>query len=279
MYIFFIYVPSPYVIFLHVAHQVRNQLQQIAQERLKAQERLTMLKKTSHRSLNDFVSVLAHTTLFLKGILPHDTKMHKKSKSSSPIPEAKAIATKYDAEPRKVDEQQAQSQPKLTPYQTIFAAKRAERIRLGMEKLFELSGVPTEDQESVIDPAQAAIPTTMAADKIVTKFKNVQKLNKSFRTECKSLESKITDLRGHLQSQEKAISSSLDSPAGISSNHMVKISPTSSPTNSNHDDIDMAIRQQEIRCVKYKAMSMNAQETLDQLKVSICSYLVEKDRI
>lgn len=269
-------------------------LEQVRQERARVRERLVLFRRrrppngstaVPFKNSQALMAVLATTTLFLKGVLPPHGPARKEQPSPtsvdqpSPSPrrttpgpaqeQAAAAAADGSAE--------APAAPKLTPYQSVFEASRAQRLRAGMERLFELSDVDNvwEPRGSSSggggeDGAPTPVPAAEAAGKIVHKFKNVQKLNKSFLGECRELEARIAELRGALQAQErKAAASSIDkrpvldgSGADGESTALEQQLPHREP-----GELEALIHEEEQRCARYRAMKTNAHEMLDSVKV------------
>lgn len=180
-----------------------------------------------------------------------------------------------------------QDPPKLTAFQSIFAAKRSERIRLGMEKLFEMSGVNTiqsasQDQSSVSNSKteRSVVPDTeRAASCVISMFKRVHKLNKSFENEAAYLETQISSLRAQLQMEEnKLADSTLDLTAAspstkVSGSSLLKftlqVASGTSQVSPSPDSIASIIQRERNRCAKYQYLSAGAHEILDQVKIGV----------
>ena len=271
-------------------------LEQVRQERARVRERLALFRRrrppngsTAVPSKNSqaLMAVLATTTLFLKGVLPPHGPARKEQPSPtsvdqpSPSPRRTTPGPEQEQAAAADGNAETPTAPKLTPYQSVFAASRAQRLRAGMERLFELSDVDnvweprgssssSSSSSSGEDGAPTPVPAAEAAGKIVHKFKNVQKLNKSFLGECRELEARIAELRGALQAQErKAAASSIDkrpvldgSGADGESTAVEQQLPHREP-----GEMEALIHEEEQRCARYRTMKTNAHEMLDSVKV------------
>ena len=279
--------------------KAQAQLEQVRQERARVRERLTFFRRqalpgsssrlaapSSHSQA--LVSMLATTTLFLKGVLPpHSPDRVSSSSSWARVAAAAQRASPTPSSPSKGERApgsdggngkgssstsstssssmpEAPAPPKLTPYQSVFAASRAQRLCTGMERLFELSGV--DAQRAPEDDGPKPPAPEEAAGKIVHKFKNVRKLNNSFLAECRDLEARITDLRGALQAQErKAAASSIDRRPVLDGGDATDVEQQL--PHREQGELEALIHEEGQRCARFAAMSTTANEMLDRVKV------------
>lgn len=293
------------------------QLEQVRQERARVRERLTLFRRrgplngsTGLPSSNSqaLMAMLTTTTLFLKGVLPAHGPARKEPQPAQqllspaisadnpspppPPPRHTTPVSTQEQPPAAADGSNISSTaevpaaPKLTPYQSVFAASRAQRLCAGIERLFELSDVDnlceprgssttSSNSSSMEYGAPTPVPAPEAADKIVHKFKNVQKLNKSFLGECRELEARIAELRGALQAQERrAAASSIDkrpvhdgSGGGGSAGTDGESTSVEQLPHREPGELEALIHEEEQRCARYHAMKTNAHKMLDRVKV------------
>ena len=247
--------------------KVRRQLGHVATERANVQRRLDLLREHAQQRAPQGTTAsrmhsLRHTVLFLgkrvKGMQGPSPPQKGCSRSSSPVPPA------HDASVQK----QAAPKLQLTAYQSIFAAKRVERIRLGMAKLFEMSGVNAAAAAAAAEGSAAVTDDVDGASaRVVRMFKKTQKSNKTYLREAQALEAKASSLRTQLQVQEtKMVASMLDkkSAAPLPTTVTGVASPTTAPRYDGG-----AIRLEELRCAKYQLLSGDADKVLDQLNTGV----------
>jgi len=269
--------------------KVQRQLDHFAAKRRQVQERLDQIRRHRHQQQSTMAATshrrtLQHAMAFLSRGLKAEGGGKQFHGRGSHILHPTATSTPAEADSR-------HHPKKLTAFQSIFAAKRSERVRMGMEKLFEMSGVNATGPavEDGLNGAGAGVATTtgataaaacsdyteFAAQCVIRMFRRVHKSNKVFLDDAHGLEAKVSSLRAQLQAQEtKLANSTLDTTA--TSMGMVAataISPsltlTTASSLSSLLPTTAAIHEQESRCANYRDLSAGVQEVLDQLKMGV----------
>lgn len=269
--------------------KVQRQLDHLAAKRRQVQERLDQIRRHRHQQQSTMAAsshrrTLQHAMAFLGRGLKAEGGGKQLRGRGLHILRSAATSTPAEADSR--------NQPqKLTAFQSIFAAKRSERVRMGMEKLFEMSGVNATGPavEDGSNGAGAGVATTTAATAatacsyytefaaqcVIRMFRRVQKSNKVFLDDAHGLEAKVLSLRAQLQAQEtKLVNSTLDTTAtSVGTAAATASSPSLTPTTayslSSLLPTTATMHEQESRCTNYRELSAGAHEVLDQLKMGV----------
>jgi len=264
--------------------KVQRQLDHLAAKRRHVQERLDQIHRHRHQQQSMMAATshrrtLRHAMAFLsRGLKGEGGEKQLRGRSSHTLhpPNARSSAAEMGS---------LTHPKKLTAFQSIFAAKRSERVRMGMEKLFEMSGVnavapaATDGSKGAGAAVAATTATTaaaacddytdFAAQCVIRMFRRVQKSNKVFLDDAHGLEAKLLSLRAQLQAQEtKLVNSTLDTTtASMATAAATATSPSLTATSLL--PAATAIQAEESRCTNYRELSAGAHEVLDQLKMGV----------
>ena len=270
--------------------KVQRQLDHLSAKRRHVQERLDQIHRHRHHQQSVMAATshrrtLRHAMSFLsRGLKGEGGEKQLRGRSSHTLhpPNARSSAAEADS----------LTQPKkLTAFQSIFAAKRSERVRMGMEKLFKMSGVNAAAPAAAdgSNGAGAAVVATTAttaavacddytefsAQCVIRMFRRVQKSNKVFLDDAHGLEAKLLSLRSQLQAQEtKLVNSTLDTTTTSTTAAAMASSPSLTATTISSSSpllpaTAAAIQEEESRCANYRELSAGLHEALDQLKMGV----------
>lgn len=267
--------------------KIQRQLDHLSAKRRHVQERLDQISRNRHQQQSTMAATshrrtLQHAMTFIRrGLKAEGGRVQLRGSVSQNL-HPTLISTPAEGDSR--------IEPKtLTAFQSIFAAKRSERVRMGMERLFEMSGVNATgitaiDGSSGAGTAVRTITTTTAAttsDKyaefaakcVINMFKKVHKSNKVFLGEVYALEAKVLSMRAQLQVQEiKLVNSTLDTttiPIATATASLWSLTPPTVSSSSSLLPTAETIREQESRFTIYRELSAGAHEVLDQLKIGV----------
>ena len=267
--------------------KVQRQLDHISAKRRHVQERLDQISRNRHQQRSAMAATshrrtLQHAMKFIRrGLKAEGGRMQLRGRGSQ-ILHPTAISTPAEGD--------TQTQPRtLTAFQSIFAAKRSERVRMGMEKLFEMSGVnatgPTATDGSSSEGTAVRTTTAMttattsdeyaefAAKCVIHMFRRVHKSNEVFLDDAHGLEAKVLSMRAQLQVQEtKLANSALDTTTtstATATASSLSLTPPTASSSSSLLHTAAAIHEQRSRCTIYRELTAGAHELLDQLKIGV----------